>query len=536
MYNRININKRALSVLMFLLILCNIVFISPAMSFAEDLGLETPGVLRVGMEANYAPFNWSQPNDENGAVEISNSKGEYANGYDVAIAKIIADKLDLKLEIVKSEWDGLPVSLTSGKTDVIIAGMSPTEERKKMVDFTDNYYTSDLVIVVQKDGEFSDKKSIQDFKGAKITGQLNTFHYSVIDQIDGVEKQTALENFPSMISALKAGKIDGYVSERPGAMAAVASNDDLMYITFEEGKGFEANTEDTSIAIGTRKDSPLTGKINEILSNISEDERQDLMEKMVSFNTGSGATGFFNTVKALFDKYSSIFLKGAATTMVIAIFATLIGFFIGIVIAVVRSIKTDKRKNVVGYWIHKVINFILLLYVEIFRGTPMMVQSVMIYYGGKQFLGIDMSPIFAGIFIVSINTGAYLSEVVRGGINSIDEGQSEACKAIGMTHSQAMRYVILPQAIKNILPSIGNEFVINIKDTSVLNVISVTELFFMGKSVAGTSYEIFESYFIIALIYLVLTFTVTRIILLIEKKLNKDSKGFVMESSTGGRA
>src|SRR5699024_9299005 len=299
---------------------------SPAMSFAEDLGLETPGVLRVGMEANYAPFNWSQPNDENGAVEISNSKGEYANGYDVAIAKIIADKLDLKLEIVKSEWDGLPVSLTSGKTDVIIAGMSPTEERKKMVDFTDNYYTSDLVIVVQKDGEFSDKKSIQDFKGAKITGQLNTFHYSVIDQIDGVEKQTALENFPSMISALKAGKIDGYVSERPGAMAAVASNDDLMYITFEEGKGFEANTEDTSIAIGTRKDSPLTGKRNEILSNIAEDERQDLMEKMVSFNTGSGATGFFNTVKALFDKYSSIFLKGAATTMVIAIFATLIGF------------------------------------------------------------------------------------------------------------------------------------------------------------------------------------------------------------------
>src|SRR5699024_4053512 len=102
--------------------------------------------------------------------------------------------------------------------------------------------------------------------------------------------------------------------------------------------------------------------------------------------------------------------------------------------------------------------------------------------------------------------------------------------------SQAMRYVILPQAIKNILPSIGNEFVINIKDTSVLNVISVTELFFMGKSVAGTSYEIFESYFIIALIYLVLTFTVTRIILLIERKLNKDSKGFVMESSTGGRA
>lgn len=535
MHKKISINKRALSILMFMTILINTFFINPITSFADDLGLETPGVLRVGMEANYAPFNWSQPNDENGAVEIANSSGEYANGYDVAIAKIIAENLDLKLEIIKSDWEGLPVSLTSGKTDVIIAGMSPTEERKKAVDFTDNYYTSDLVIVVQKDGDFADKKSLKDFSGSKITGQLNTFHYTVIDQIDGVQKQTALENFPSMISALKAGKVDGYVSERPGAMAAVASNPDLTYIAFEEGNGFTANTEDTSIAIGTRKDSPLTEKINGVLSNISEDERQDLMEKMVGYNTGTGETGFFNKVKSLYDKYHTMFIKGAVTTLIIAISSTLIGFFLGIVVAVIRSSKFDKRKNPTGYWIHKLINLLLGFYVEIFRGTPMMVQSVMIYYGGKQFLGIDMSPMFAGIFIVSINTAAYLSEVVRGGINSVNEGQSEACKAIGMTHSQAMRYVILPQAIKNILPSIGNEFVINIKDTSVLNVISVTELFFMAKSVAGTSYEIFESYFIVALIYLVLTFTVTRIILLIEKRLNKDSKGFVMESSTGGR-
>ena len=122
----------------------------------------------------------------------------------------------------------------------------------------------------------------------------------------------------------------------------------------------------------------------------------------------------------------------------------------------------------------------------------MMVQSMLIYFGAKLYLGIDMAPISAALFIVSVNTGAYLSEVVRGGINSVDVGQMEACKALGMTHGQSMINVILPQAIKNILPSIGNEFVINIKDTSVLNVISVTELFFVSKSIAGSTYNIFD--------------------------------------------
>src|SRR5699024_3107 len=161
---------------------------------------EESDVLRVGMEVNYAPFNYSQVNDENGAVEVVNSKNEFANGYDVQIAKLIADKLGKKLEINKVEWDGLTPALKSGKINAIIAGMNPTEERKKEIDFTQNYYTSDLVIVLKKDSKYNDAQSLEDFKGAKITGQLNTFHYTVIDQIEGVNKQTAMESFPSMIS------------------------------------------------------------------------------------------------------------------------------------------------------------------------------------------------------------------------------------------------------------------------------------------------------------------------------------------------
>lgn len=161
----------------------------------------------------------------------------------------------------------------------------------------------------------------------------------------------------------------------------------------------------------------------------------------------------------------------------------------------------------------------------------MMVQSVIIFYGLKQYFGVDLSTMFAAILIVSVNTGAYLSEVVRGGINSINKGQFEACKALGMTHWQTMKNVVVPQAVKTIIPSLGNEFVINIKDTSVLNVISVTELFFMSKSVAGSTYQYFPTYLITALIYFILTFAITRILLVVEKRMS--GKEYILESSTG---
>ena len=180
----------------------------PASSQGE--GEEQQEVLRVGMECNYAPFNWTQAEQSETAVPIEGGGG-YADGYDVQVAKYIAEQMGRELVIVKTEWDGLTLAVQSGKVDAIIAGMSPTEERKVSIDFSDPYYESDLVIVVKKDGPYADATSLSDFSGAKITGQLNTFHYSVIDQIEGVDKQQALENFPAMIVALQSGKIGGYV-------------------------------------------------------------------------------------------------------------------------------------------------------------------------------------------------------------------------------------------------------------------------------------------------------------------------------------
>ena len=241
-------------------------------------GTADANTFKVGMEAGYAPFNWTQMDDSNEAVKIDGGK-EYAGGYDVEIAKRIAEGLGKELVIVKTEWDGLVPALLSGKIDAIIAGMSPTEERKETIDFTDIYYKSDLIMVVQKGGAYENAKSLQDFKGAKVTAQLNTFHYSVIDQIDGVKKQPAMDNFPAMRVSLESGVIDGYVSERPEGVSASAANNKFAVVEFEDG--FETSEEDTAIAVGVKKNSELTSKINGVLADISEEERSEIMDTAI---------------------------------------------------------------------------------------------------------------------------------------------------------------------------------------------------------------------------------------------------------------
>jgi len=205
-------------------------------------------------------------------------------------------------------------------------------------------------------------------------------------------------------------------------------------------------------------------------------------------------------------------------TLYISIIGTIMGAIIGLLIGSIRTIPMPERgfKRV----ILKIVNAFLAIYVEFFRGTPMIVQSMVIYYGSLMALNIDMDRTFAALFIVSINTGAYTAEIVRGGIISIDKGQFEAAHAIGMNHTKTMFHVILPQVVRNILPAIGNEFVINIKDTSVLNVISVTELFFQASSIAGNNFRYFEVYFVVCILYLIMTLTVTRILRYIEKKMD----------------
>ncbi len=218
-------------------------------------------------------------------------------------------------------------------------------------------------------------------------------------------------------------------------------------------------------------------------------------------------------------KYSNLFIQGMWTTLYIAVIGTIFGFILGYATGIIQDAKINKGDNMIKKILMVILKIILTVYVEIFRDTPMIVQAMVVYYGLKTGFDVNMQPIDAGILITLLNTGAYMAETVRAGINSIELGQREGAYAIGMSPFKTMLYIILPQAFKNVIPEMANTFLTNLKMTSVLNVIGVSELFLMAKTAGGTYYKYFESYLVIAVIYFVLCFIFNRLFLLLEKKM-----------------
>ena len=495
------------------------------MLFIGVTNAQADNYLRVGMEAAYAPFNWTQDNSSNGAVPIEGTK-QYANGYDVQTAKKIAKTLGKKPLIVKTKWEGLVPALTSGKIDLIIAGMSPTKERKKEIAFSNSYYTSEPVLVVRKDSKYAKAKNLNDFSGAKVTSQQGVYLYNLINQIPKVSRQTAMGDFSQMRQALASNVIDAYVSERPEALSSTKANSNFKMVSLKNG--FKVSKSDVTIAVGMRKGDPRIEQVNAALDQFPLKEQISLMDKIIPMQPSQNNSDQKESKSNFFDQVSKIvknnwkaLLRGTGVTLLISIIGTIAGLIIGLLIGVYRT--APKASNLILAWLQKIFGWLLTVYIEVFRGTPMIVQDMVIYYGTAQAFGVSLDRTLAAIFIVSINTGAYMSEIVRGGIFAVDKGQFEAATALGFTHRQTMRKIVLPQVVRNILPATGNEFVINIKDTSVLNVISVVELYFSGNTVATQTYQYFQTFFIIAVIYFILTFTVTRILRLVERKMDQDN-------------
>lgn len=238
--------------------------------------------------------------------------------------------------------------------------------------------------------------------------------------------------------------------------------------------------------------------------------------------------GFFETVKEIFLQYYPLFWDGVKVTMLLALSGTILGLFIGLVVGALKAIKPEPRDSGLVKALKKIMGFILSVYIEFFRGTPMMVQAVFLFYGLKPYLG--WSPMVAGVCIISVNTGAYMAEIIRSGIQSVDRGQIEGARSIGMTNVQTMFSIVLPQALRNAFPAVINEFVINIKDSSMLSVIMVADLFFQGNSAAGSLFKYTETFFIIALIYLCLTFITSRVLMYIEKRMNAPKKNNIVKA------
>lgn len=438
----------------------------------------------MGLSADYAPMEFEH---------TVNGKTEYA-GVDIDLAKKIAKDNNLKLKIVNMSFDSLLGALKTGKIDIIISGMTSTPERKKQVDFSDSYMMTKNIMLVKKD-KVSEYKDIKDFNNKKVGAQKGTEQEKIAQTEIENASITSLSRLPDVILALKSGKVEGAVVEKPVAEAYLKQNPKLGISNVK----FNEEEKDTVIAVP--KDSPkLLSQINKTIKEVKD---KGLIDKYMT-----NAANAMNDDSGFISKYGSFFLKGIKITILISLIGVALGSILGAFVALMKLSKI------------KIISWIASIYIEILRGTPMLVQVFIVFFGITAALGLDISALVCGTIALVINSSAYIAEIIRAGINAVDKGQMEAARSLGLNYRQTMKSVIMPQAIKNILPSLGNEFVTLIKESSIVSTIGVGEIMFNAQVVQGISFDPFTPLLVAAALYFVLTFVLTRIMNMIEGRLN----------------
>ncbi|EOB7903257.1 ABC transporter permease subunit [Staphylococcus aureus] len=470
-----------------LLISSAMVYINPAAYAEQDQKWEKikeRGELRVGLSADYAPMEFEH---------TVNGKTEYA-GVDIDLAKKIAKDNNLKLKIVNMSFDSLLGALKTGKIDIIISGMTSTPERKKQVDFSDSYMMTKNIMLIKKD-KVNDYKDIKDFNNKKVGAQKGTEQEKIAQTEIENASITSLSRLPDVILALKSGKVEGVVVEKPVAEAYLKQNPKLGISNVK----FNEEEKDTVIAVP--KDSPkLLSQINKTIKEVKD---KGLIDKYMT-----NAANAMNDDSGFISKYGSFFLKGIKITILISLIGVALGSILGAFVALMKLSKI------------KIISWIASIYIEILRGTPMLVQVFIVFFGITAALGLDISALVCGTIALVINSSAYIAEIIRAGINAVDKGQMEAARSLGLNYRQTMKSVIMPQAIKNILPALGNEFVTLIKESSIVSTIGVGEIMFNAQVVQGISFDPFTPLLVAAALYFVLTFVLTRIMNMIEGRLN----------------
>lgn len=514
--------RRLLSFITILFLLTALTL--PTLGAEPVTGSEGKKILKVGFEGMTVPCSWTQSDASVGAVPIAGSD-QFLNGFEVAYMEWICNLAGYQMEAYKYDWDGLMMAVSSGKIDCAINMISPTKDRRQTMDFTDPYYYADTVAVVLKNGPYAGADNIEDLTGARGTSMLNTMWYSQIDRIPEVKKTPAMENVPALVVALQSDKVDVILLDRPTAEGILAANADLSIAPMSGIGNFNETKEETAVSIALPKGSDeILEDLNTAIALISPEELEKMIteasqqQPMEKSNQDVASLSFFAMVGLLLQEYGPVFLQGAVISLALAFFGTLLGTMIGCLTGAAAAFPLDEEGNIFKRICLRLVQGIISFYVWLFRGTPMMVQAMVIYYGAAQLFGWNMNPLWAGLFIISVNTGAYMTETVRGGIRSVDAGQLEGAKAIGMSTFKSMFRVILPQGFKNIIPQIGNYLISNIKDTSLLSVITVGELFYRAREAAGQYFRFFEVFFIVSLIYLFLTTVVTYLLKKVEDK------------------
>lgn len=502
--------------------------------------------LTIGMEAAYPPFNWTENSSNSDNVPIKGKNNEFAAGYDIAVAKYIAEENDWNLEVVAMEWDSLIPSLQSGTINAIAAGMSATTERKQSIDFSDPYYSSTLYLVARKnDSRFKNDTNFdfeKDLKGVKLVTQSGTFEDDIAADWArdfGAKHIEGTTDYPTAFLQVAMNHADAVICEYPVAQATVNANANLDLIPFDNSKLDAKYIEQTQIAIGLAKTAPkempdLEKKINVTLSKLSSDTRKEWMDKAIAKQAeGEKAADLGQQIGSLLSNYWVTFGYGVLNTLLLSIVGTLVGLLIGIFIGQVRNVKITKRDGKAVRCLKRIGRGLAFAYVTFFRGTPMMVQAMILFSLTPIWTNIALNGgignvfngyMLCGMIIICINTGAYMTENVRSGMNGVDKGQSEAALSLGIGPQRTLWGITLPQALKNSLPTIGNEFIVNIKDSSVLNVIGLTELYRSVSIATRTNYFTVAGYIIVAVIYLILTLVSSIALELISNKMSIPNK------------
>ena len=421
-------------------------------------------------------------------------------GFDVDLAKEIAKDMNCDLVIKEMEFNNLITALKAGQIDLIISGMNPTEERMKEIDFSDIYYQSQHSVLVRAD-EKDKYKNLSDLDGKKIGVQLGTTQQDFVEENVKYSDIQILSKVTKLVLELKTEKIDALVTEAPVVNSAIKNNPELVL------SDIKVESDDTGNAVGIRKgNDELRENVNKTIARVKESGEMD------QFVIDANELSAENQDQSFLSKYASVFLNGLKITLEISLITVFLGTILGAILFFMKA----SQLSIFGI---KPLKWIANIYIEIIRGTPMLLQIMLVYSGSKMVLGLDITAFLSAVIAISLNSAAYVSEIVRAGIEAVDKGQMEAARSLGMSKALAMKEIIIPQAVKNILPAIGNEFVAVIKESSMASVIGVGELMFAANIVTGATFMSIEPLAVSALLYFVLTFSLGRFMGYLERRM-----------------
>ncbi|MBQ7402558.1 MAG: ABC transporter permease subunit [Lentisphaeria bacterium] len=440
--------------------------------------------------------------------------GGAIDGIDPEIVRQIANRLGYELEIQDMAFDSVIAAVQSGKAHIAASGITVTEDRKKQVAFTDPYVIAAQVIIVPKNSPI---KGIADLKGKRIGVQHGTTGDSFVT--DKIQEPERYKEGPVAVAALVSGKLDVVVIDGEPAQAYIAQNPSLMILPEP------LTTEEYAFAIAKHNQNLLrefneelkkmkeSGELESIILHYKKLNSENISEEDFVTETVFGkikASFYVNFIK---DNRYKYLLEGFWITLQITFFSVLMGIIIGFGVAVVRSTADQTGKLQLLDWICRI-------YLTVIRGTPVVVQLLIIYF--VIFGSVNVDKILVAVIAFGINSGAYVAEIIRGGIMSIDKGQMEAGRSLGLSYWQSMREIILPQAFKNVLPALGNEFIVLLKETSVAGYIALQDLTKGGDIIRSQTYDAFFPLIAVALIYLVVVMFLSWLLGRLEKRLKRN--------------